>query len=231
MASARLSRPGKREIAVTAIAFIVIVGSAFIAASLTQHQQIFSLSPPGQAAHDIEEPHRLVLHQTFFTAWAALILVTPALCTFWFRTSSERAARYWLAFWSASFLAFLIHFYWAVVIFFDNDWERIFNTTRVSAPLPDIVLVVWWGVDVLLAWLSLSETALIRIQRAVVHLLAFVLFFAGSALEGEILLSRALGFLMGAAVLISFVLWLIRWLKARGSRRGGESNPIVRAGG
>lgn len=227
MASTRFSRPGTREIAAAAIALIVIVGAAFLAASLTQHQQLFSLSPPGQTAHDIEESRRLVLHQTFFTAWAALILVTPALCTFWFRKSSERAARYWLAFWSASYLAFMIHFYWAVVIFFGNDWERIFNTPRVSAALPDIVLAVWWGVDVVLGWLNLSETVLVRIQRTAVHLLAFILFFAGSALQGELPLSRALGFLMGATVLISFVLWLLRWLKARGPGREKASRPIV----
>ena len=219
MASIRFSRPRKREVAVAAIAFIVIAGGAFIAASLTQHQQLFSLSPPGQTAHDVEESHRLELHRTFFTAWVALILATPALCAFWFRSSSERAAHYWLTFWSVSYVAFMIHLYWAIVIFFDADWGRIFNTPRVSAALPDIVLAVWWGADVILGWLNLPETVLLRIQRIGVHLLAFILFFAGSALQGELPLSRALGFLMGGAVLISFVLWLIRWLKAREPRR------------
>jgi hypothetical protein len=211
MASTSFGRPGQREIALAALAFLVVVGGAFVAASLTQRQPLFSLSPPGQSAHDVEESRRLVLHRTFFTAWAALILATPAFCTFWFRSSSARAAHYWLAFWSVGYLAFMIHFYWAVFIFFDADWGRIFNTPRVSAPVPDILLVAWWGIDVLLGWLGLSETVLMRIQRTAVHLLAFVLFFAGSALEGELPLSHALGFLMGGAVLMSFVLWLIRW--------------------
>jgi hypothetical protein len=102
MVSTPFGRPGQREIAVAALTFLVVVGGAFFAASLTQHQPLFSLSPPGQSAHDIEESHRLVLHRAFFTAWAALILATPAFCTFWFRSSSARAAHYWLAFWSVA---------------------------------------------------------------------------------------------------------------------------------
>jgi hypothetical protein len=216
MASIRLSRPGSREITLAGIALLVLVGGAFVAAALAQNLELFSRFPPGQPTPDIEESNRLFLYQTFFTAWAALLLVTPALCTFWFRRSSERAARYWLAFWSASYVAFLIHLYWAIFVFFGGDWGRIFGTTRVSAPIPDLLLAAWWGADLLLGWLALSETILVRIQRGLVHLLAFVLFFAGSALEGEIPLSRSLGFLMGGAVLISFLLWLLRWRRARG---------------
>lgn len=67
----------------------------------------------------------------------------------------------------------------------------------------------------LLAWLIKSEGLVIRIQRAIVHLLAFVLFFAGSAREGEIRWSKALGFAMTAAVLVSSVFWLNKWLKTR----------------
>ncbi|HKU75232.1 MAG TPA: hypothetical protein VJR02_15075 [Pyrinomonadaceae bacterium] len=217
------TRPTARQLLVAVICFVIVLGGAFLAASLTQEKEIFSLSPPAeknaladvQVPPDIRETQRLDLHRTFFTAWAAIILVTPALCTFLFRRSSRSAAGYWLAFWTVSFIAFLIHFYWAVAVIFSSDWCRIFNTTRVSAALPDLIFTFWWGLDVVRAWFVQSEERFIRIERALVHLFAFVLFFAGSALEGEIWWSKALGFAMATAVLIAFLIWLIRWLKSR----------------
>ncbi|HEX7998544.1 MAG TPA: hypothetical protein VF528_09150 [Pyrinomonadaceae bacterium] len=216
-------RPTARQMVVAAMCLVIVLGGAFLAASLTRDKPIFSLSPPReknappdvQVPPDLKEVQRLDLHRTFFTAWAALILVIPALCTFLFRRSSKSAAGYWIAFWTVSFAAFLVHFYWAVAIIFGNDWSRVFNTTRVSAALPDTIFTVWWGLDVLLAWLIQSETAWIRIQRVLIHLFAFILFFAGSALEGEIWWSKALGFAMGVVVLLSFLIWCIRRLKKR----------------
>lgn len=213
-------RPTARQMILAAICLVIVLSGAFLAASLTQDKPIFSLSPPREKTAppdipvkpDLEEVQRLDLHRTFFTAWAALILVIPALCTFLFRRSSKSADRYWLAFWTVSFIAFLAHFYLAVVVIFKNDWTKIFATTRVSAALPDTIFTIWWGLDVLLAWLILSEKRWIRVQRALVHLLAFVLFFAGSALEGELGLSRALGMAMGIAVLICFFSSLDRFL-------------------
>lgn len=216
------SRPTARELSIAMLSLVIVLGAAFMAASFIQH--IFSLAPPCQPNEPCNptpflESQRLDLHRTFFTAWAALILVTPALCTFWFRRISAAAARYWLAFWTVSFLAFLVHFYWSVFIMFGADWSRIFdkvaNGRRVSAPVFDTVFTVWWGLDVLLAWLGTSEKGLIRIQRLLVHLSAFTLFFLGSAKEGELPASRALGIAMGVLVLTSIVIRFIHWLKNR----------------
>ena len=211
-------RPSAREMLIAVICLVIVLGGAFLTASLTLEKKVFSLIPPPEktaptnvpVSPDIQETQRLDLHRTFFTAWAALILVTPALCAFLFRRSSRSAAGFWLAFWTVSFIAFLVHFYWAVVVIFGNDWRLIFNTTRVSAALPDTIFTVWWGLDVLLAWLIQSEGFLIRIQRVLVHLFAFVLFFAGSAVQGEIWWSKALGFAMAATVLIAFLVWLLK---------------------
>ena len=217
-----------REMLIATACLVLVLGGAFLAASLTQSREIFSLSPPAGGAPDISAERRIELHRTFFTAWAALVLVTPALCTFLFRRTSERAARYWLAFWTVSYIAFLVHFYWAVSVFFGNDWNRILhnNRMRVSAPIPDTIFAVWWGLDVLLAWLRRRSEALwIRIQRALIHLAAFVLFFLGSVKEGELngrdgkpFWSVALGLMMGVAVLISGLIWLGDWLKKRKAR-------------
>lgn len=210
-------RPTAKEMLIAVICLVFVLGGAFLAASLTRGSDIFRLVPPppdNTAPNIFQEAQRLDLHRTFFTAWAALILITPALCTFLFRRSAESAAKYWLAFWTVSFIAFLVHFYWAVFVMFGNDWNRILQAKgRVSAPIPDTIVTVWWGLDVLLAWLTVSERLWIRIERTLIHLFVFALFFLGSAKEGERTLSKILGIAMGVAVLVSFLIWLIRWLK------------------
>jgi hypothetical protein len=86
----------------------------------------------------------------------------------------------------------------------------------VSAPRLDTVFAVWWVVDVLLAWFHRSDALWVRAQRLLVHLLAFVLFFMGAAREGELLLSRAIGYAMAAAVLVALLTWL--WRPRPGAR-------------
>jgi hypothetical protein len=117
---------------------------------------------------------------------------------------------------------------------FGADWGRIFdkvaNGRRVSAPLFDTVFTVWWGLDVLLAWLILSEKGLLRVQRVLVHISAFALFLLGSAVEGERPASRALGIAMGVVVLTSFIIRLIRWLKDRKEEPLMPANKIAAEG-
>src|SRR5438874_10442362 len=100
-----------------AVCLVLVLASAFIAARATRHAQIFSLVPPPPKrdkkrvmSPDVGEAKRVELHRTFFTAWAALVLTIPALCLFPFRGSSSTAAAYWLAFWTAAFIAFAVHF-------------------------------------------------------------------------------------------------------------------------
>ena len=214
-------RPTPTQLTIAVVCLAVVLAGAFIAARATLQEKTFSLSPPAAKGSqtipgpDATEAQRLDLHRTFYTAWAALLLVIPALSLFPLRRSSSKAAGYWLAFWSASLVAFAVHLYWAVVVFFEGDWSEIMNTTRVSAPVIDTVFAIWWAIDVLLAWTLPTETRVVRIQRAIVHLLAFVLFVAGAAIEGETGLSRALGYILAAAVTISIVVWIGQWRRRR----------------
>jgi len=151
------------------------------------------------------------------------VLVTPAFCAFPFRRSRSGAA-WWRAFWTAGFIAFAVHFYWSIFVIFDGDWGRINDTTRVSAPVAGTVLIVWWALDVLLAWLVPSRKWWIETERAIVHLAALLLFFGGSAIQGEIWWSRALGYAMAAAVALSCGAWLVQRL------RKGTAAPVPAPG-
>jgi hypothetical protein len=204
-----------RPLTIAAVCLVVVLGAAFGGAYATRNDALFSLSPPPDKGTpnvipeaDVTQGERHDLHRTFFTAWAALLLVTPAICLFPFRNTSSTARGYWLAFWTAGLLAFAVHLYWAVIVIFDGDWSRITNTTRVSAAVIDTVFAIWWAVDVVLAWMLPRENRLMTIERAIVSLLALVLFVAGSVIEGEIWLSKALGLVMAGAVAIAVLLWL-----------------------
>ena len=179
----------------------------FVAAAWTRDWPLFSLSPPGGGVADVSEAQREDLHRTFFTIWASLLLAAPALALLPQAARAGWAARLWRITWTASLLVFAVHFWWAVVELFGNDWSRVLNTPRVSAPRLDTVFAVWWCVDVALAWTVRPDQLWVRLQRAGVHLLAFVLFFMGAAREGELPLSRALGWGFAAVVAAGLIAW------------------------
>jgi hypothetical protein len=182
----------------------------FAAAWWTREVPLFSLAPPGGGPADIAVLKRQDLHVTFFTIWASLLLATPALALFPSISRSALAHDVWRVLWTASLLVFAVHFYWATVVIFGNDWDRILHTPRVSAPRLDTVFAVWWVVDVLLAWMLGSEAWWVRAERAGVHLLAFVLFFMGAAREGELAASRTLGWLMAVVVAAGMIAWTLK---------------------
>ncbi|MFP8777027.1 hypothetical protein [Hydrogenophaga sp. RWCD_12] len=182
----------------------------FLAAAWTREWSLFSLSPPGGSAPDVLPGQREDLHRTFFTIWASLLLAAPALALLPLAGRSAIAARFWRICWTASLLVFAVHFWWAVVVLFGNDWSRVLHTPRVSAPRLDTVFAVWWCVDVLLAWTVRPDRVWVRLQRAGVHLLAFVLFFMGAAREGELPVSRALGWSFSAVVALGLAAWALR---------------------
>lgn len=189
----------------------------FAAAWWTREVPLFSLAPPGAGPADVSVSQRQDLHVTFFTIWASLLLATPALSLFPSIRRSPRAYQWWRIFWTSSLLLFSVHFYWATVVIFGNDWQRILHTQRVSAPRLDTFFALWWVLDVALAWKLGSDAWWLRAQRAGVHLLAFLLFFMGAAREGELAASRALGWSMVVVVVAGIGAW---GLKLRHQRAG-----------
>jgi hypothetical protein len=199
---------GARQALATSLAFaglgLLVV---FAAAWWTREMPLFSLAPPGGGPADVSVAQRQDLHVTFFTIWASLALATPALSLFPSIRRSAAAYHWWRIFWTASLLLFAAHFYWATVVIFGNDWRRILDTPRVSAPRLDTAFAIWWVIDVALAWTLRSDAWWLRAQRAGAHLLAFVLFFMGAAREGELAASRALGWSMAVAAAAGIIAW------------------------
>ncbi|MEM9583559.1 MAG: hypothetical protein AAGA08_10630 [Pseudomonadota bacterium] len=194
-------RASKHVWRIALMALVGLLGGAFAAALTLQSSDLFSLIPPPtelnpNPAADVTPDRILSLYQSAFTAWAALVLLVPAYIFVWLRTHDAA----WLAFWTTSYIAYVIHLYVSAFWFFEGDFEAMTTSSRVSAFLPGMAVLIWWGVDVVIGFAKIHATW-VTVQRVIVHLLVFVLFVGGSAVKGETGLIQLMGWaLFGAGV-------------------------------
>ncbi len=179
----------------------MLLACAFYAAYLMQSSNLFSLVPPPTDANpnpaaDVSPDRVLSLYQSAFTAWAALILLVPVYIFVWFRTHYTS----WLAFWTVSYVAYVIHLYVSAFWFFEGDFAAMTSSSRVSAFWPGMLILLWWGIDIAIG-LKGAHGKWVTVQRVIVHVLVFVLFVGGSAVKGETALIQLMGWaLLGAGV-------------------------------
>jgi hypothetical protein len=170
-----------------------------------------------RAVGDVER-HTALCYRVIHTIWVTIILLTPALCFHIFSRAGATNS-YWRAFWTFSYLAFLVHLYWTIAATFHWNWYEIFhsrigeatNPERVvQHPGPDLFLAGWWGFDVLLAW-TMSDTAKwVRVERGAIHLLGFMMFFGAFALASKAsVVAHLLGIGLLIVTLTSFALLLL----------------------
>jgi hypothetical protein len=181
--------------------------SAFIAYEAQKREQVAE-KPPGMKYYEGYFHYYFVAYCIKFTIQAALILLIPALC-FYLLRPSDTTWKYWVSFWTFAYLAYLVHFCWAAFGLFEGDFQEMLNsppganedTRRVLAyPIPDLVLTVWWGIDVLLAWKFTKDNRLVRWQRGVLHALVFGAFFGATVLtHRESQITYVLGLVMAVA--------------------------------
>jgi hypothetical protein len=191
---------------IAALTTLAILSAAIIASFSTQSMGLLSLIPP-----DATEPdalgRELSLGLSAFTAWATVVLLIPAYVAVWFRNRSARAWQLWLAFWAAGFVAYIVHLVISMFGFFGGDFAWMTSSTRVSAFWPGMALAIWWPIDLWLA--RRPETTPIAVQRVVLHIGAFVLFFGGSAVKGELGAIRLIGYVLLAATILALGKWIL----------------------
>lgn len=202
-----------------AIVGMLLLLSCFIAAYFTHsNESIFALTPKVAdgttiPVFDIIVSNKLfAFHATIYTIWATMLICLPAFCTVWFIRSSSTAGAYWLSFWTMGLIAMLVHMYLAMGVLFEWNWQHILKeTVRVTTPVPDLVLIVWWTIDVILGWLLLhSRGYLLHGQRIFLHFALLVIFLFGFIREGEILISKGIGIVSALAVGVALVAGLTR---------------------
>jgi len=206
------SNTSTRNISLAALTSTVLPSGALIASALLAAAHIQCLEPPSYLP-----PSKLLdWYRAIYTAWVTVILLTPALCLDAWRPSMPNGHNYWRLFWTCSYFAYLIHFYWAVFVFFEGDIGAVFRSPMVSTPRFNFLLTFWWSFDMLPLWFFRSNPRWVRLQRAALHLVLLVAFFVGSVVEGQGL-GRGLGMVMGASVVCCFVWRLVARAKERKS--------------
>jgi hypothetical protein len=196
---------------------LLFVGAVFLVLLALVHGGAF-LKVWLDARNGIVGAHSFAYDVVIFTIWAAVILVTPALC-FHIFSRSDGANTYWRAFWTFALLMFLVHVYWAVYGTCGGSWYVVFHSKVatpqypecvIENPGPDLFLTAWWTLDVVLAWLVTDNNLAVRVERGAVHVLAFVMFFGATVLAAKAeIVARLLGIVMLLAVLGCAALRLI----------------------
>jgi len=192
------------------LTLILLVG-AFVAAGLWQDSGMLSLVPPPSDINpnpvpDVAAGQALPLYQSAFTAWAVVLLLIPAYATVW-RRHKLRGAQVWLAFWTTSWVAYIVHLYVSAFWFFGGDFQAMTNSTRVSAFWPGMLIAIWWPLDILLALRGVAERGWVWGQRIVLHLFVLVLFVGGSAVMGELITVKLIGAVLLAVAMLAMVRW------------------------
>lgn len=203
-----------------------LMGLALMVAYLAKDSGWFSLTPPATDAKpnptpDIAPDRGFWLHASAYSAWATILLLVPVFLTAWVRGRSPGAQQYWLAFWSAAWVAYMVHLLISAFGFFEGDLARMTASSRVSAFWPGVVLAVWWPVDIVLAR-SGQSTAWVRWQRLALHAAVLILFVGGSVVTGELAAVKWLGGLLLVVALWSTAGEIRKMLRRWASRHRGE---------
>ncbi len=168
------SRLVRARFAFVFVAFLVLIGLAHGGAEL---KVWLASGHPGPS---------VVYYRALLAYCVATILLTLALGFYLF---SRRGApnSYWRAFWTFGYLAYLCHIGWRAFGTIHGDLSGAQEETvdlgkAVSRLGPDFILTLWWGLDVVLAWVICSDRKWVQLQRGALHLFAFAIFFGATVL-------------------------------------------------
>ncbi len=152
-----------------------------------------------------EIAQNLVHQRMIYSIWVALLFLIPAICLYLLPGISSKKIHYWLLFWTFGFAAYLVHFYYSVFVFYGGI-AAVYEGQGALIASSNFLVTLWWGLDLLLAWFGSSESKWIRIQRTGAHLYITLTFFMSSVILVGGQVSRALGMLLAASVVICLIL-------------------------
>jgi hypothetical protein len=160
----------------------------------------------------------LALLRAVFAIWLSTLLMIPAVCLYILRDESDARWRYALLWWTFSYLAYLVHFYYTAFVIFGGV-EGTFQNMRYWVAGTNFFLTGWWTFDVLIAWLADPNRTWVRWERGLA-LTFIVLVFAMTELFLRPTTVRYLGASLAALVVLCVLVHL--------SRRGLREAPLRR---
>lgn len=149
-----------------------------------------------------------------YSVWAAMAMLIPALCLFWWPARSSAQKNYWLLCWTFAYLLYLVHFYYAVMVHYHASIPEVFREQGTRIASSNFIDTIWWGLDVVLAWVVTADHKWIRIERFALHIFLPMTFFVASVVifKGFV---NVLGYAMTAGLLISWAVRIREWWVVR----------------
>jgi len=160
-----------------------------------------------------------------YSIWVAQALVIPALCLYILPARTQRRMNYWLLFWTFAYIAYLFHFYYAVIVHYHASIPEVFQQQGIKIAGSNFLVTFWWGLDVLLAWLIRVDVKWIRIERLLANIFIPLVFFVAS-----VVIFRGFVNVLGYAMTAAIVICLTIRIYARMTGQRVSSNVEVHGG-
>jgi hypothetical protein len=109
-----------------------------------------------------------------YTARVMLLTGSIAVGLFLWRQASQVIDREWRWSWTAGWLTYVAHLYFALGMVFHGNLSSAIEHQGWAVAGPNLLLALWWGIDVFLAWWTSSPGKLALVSRWGVHLLFVV---------------------------------------------------------
>jgi|SRR5271156_784805 len=162
------------------------------------------------AETSLDLPHERMV----YSVWATMPPMIVALCLFILPSRSQARKNVWLLFWTFAFLLYMVHFYYAVMVHYHASISEVFHEQGAKIAGSNFLDTIWWGVDVILAWIVQRDLKWIRVERLLLNIYLPLTFFVASVVifKGFV---NVLGYTMTAAIVICLLVRLRAWWMAR----------------
>jgi hypothetical protein len=147
-----------------------------------------------------------------------MFLFNIAICLFILSGSSEILHKYWLLFWTGSFIAYAVHVYYSFFLFFNGSVSQFYEAQGVFVATLNVVISLWWLLDIVSIWLTNISGKWVTIQRYGIKILVFLAFFVSTvflhAVDNKELFVIVMGYVLGVSVIICAIIRIVSNKKA-----------------
>ena len=163
-------------------------------------------------------------NRSIYSLSASTALLIPAICLYIIPGKSQTKNNYWRLLWTFSFLAYLVHLFYDIFVV-NGGIKETFVSAGTAIATSKLILTLWWGLDVGLAWLSDSQTNWIKLSRIGAHIYIGLSFLVTTLLlQGGFV--RILGILMTIAIAICLLVRVKKTLNGKDSEENNDLKPL-----
>jgi hypothetical protein len=158
----------------------------------------------------------LTLARVVVSIWVTFALAAPAVVLFGLadpRSAPRPIFRYWRLCWAFGLVAFAIHTYYAVVVWFGWDFSQIADRQGLTVTVVNFTLLAVWAIDIAVA-LARGQGGgrVVAGVRWAAHLLFVVAAFVSAVTFTKSAVAMALAWVIAAGFLLALACRATAWL-------------------